>query len=231
MYNGQGGITHLNDILQDVMNPMSSKTKVIEAHNESFRIGDRILQLQNNPEKDIYNGQIGKIIGLNPDDKAKILIADFDGREIEFNVKDLNDITRAYAITIHKSQGSEFPLVILNLTMQNYMMLRRNLLYTANTRAEKNLVMVGEKKAYLMALRTPGNDRKTDLASKIRHELGLKEVVEHNSNANTKQEQVQTEIKEEINEPNDYILTPDLIYSGKIDPMIGMEDIKLKTRD
>lgn len=231
MYNGQGGITHLNDILQDVMNPMSSKTKVIEAHNESFRIGDRILQLQNNPEKDIYNGQIGKIIGLNPDDKAKILIADFDGREIEFNVKDLNDITRAYAITIHKSQGSEFPLVILNLTMQNYMMLRRNLLYTAITRAEKNLVMVGEKKAYLMALRTPGNDRKTDLASKIRHELGLKEVVEHNSNANTKQEQVQTEIKEEINEPKDYILTPNLIYSGKIDPMIGMEDIKLKTRD
>src|SRR5699024_4299842 len=60
MYNGQGGITHLNDILQDVMNPLSAKTKVIEAHNESFRIGDRILQLQNNPEKDIYNGQIGK---------------------------------------------------------------------------------------------------------------------------------------------------------------------------
>lgn len=146
MYNGQGGITHLNDILQDVMNPLSAKTKVIEAHNESFRIGDRILQLQNNPEKDIYNGQIGKIIGLNPDDKAKILIADFDGREIEFGIKDLNDITRAYAITIHKSQGSEFPLVILNLTMQNYMMLRRNLLYTAITRAEKNLVMVGEKK-------------------------------------------------------------------------------------
>ena len=111
------------------------------------------------------------------------------------------------------------------------MMLRRNLLYTAITRAEKNLVMVGEKKAYLMALRTPGNDRKTDLASKIRHVLGLKEVVEHNSNANTKQEQVQTEIKEEIDEPKDYILTPDLIYSGKIDPMIGMEDIKLKTRD
>lgn len=81
--------------------------------------------------------------------RQKILIADFDGREIEFGVKDLNDITRAYAITIHKSQGSEFPLVILNLTMQNYMMLRRNLLYTAITRAEKNLVMVGEKKRIL----------------------------------------------------------------------------------
>ena len=234
MYNGQGGITHLNDILQDVMNPMSSKTKVIEAHNESFRIGDRILQLQNNPEKDIYNGQIGKIIGLNPDDKAKILIADFDGKEIEFGVKDLNDITRAYAITIHKSQGSEFPLVILNLTMQNYMMLRRNLLYTAITRAEKNLVMVGEKKAYIMALRTPGNDRKTDLAFKIRHELGLKEVkTEVKSDESTSQQVLgnNSDRQTKAEEPKDYILTPDLIYSGKIDPMIGMEDIKLKSRN
>lgn len=229
MYNGQGGITHLNDILQDVMNPLSAKTKVIEAHNESFRIGDRILQLQNNPEKDIYNGQIGKIIGLNPDDKAKILIADFDGREIEFGIKDLNDITRAYAITIHKSQGSEFPLVILNLTMQNYMMLRRNLLYTAITRAEKNLVMVGEKKAYIMALRTPGNDRKTELAAKIRHELGLKEV-ENTSSVNTEQEKNKAEVKEENVEPEDYVLTPELIYSGQIDPMIGMEDIKLEEK-
>lgn len=229
MYNGQGGITHLNDILQDVMNPLSVKTKVIEAHNESFRIGDRILQLQNNPEKDIYNGQIGKIIGLNPDDKAKILIADFDGREIEFGIKDLNDITRAYAITIHKSQGSEFPLVILNLTMQNYMMLRRNLLYTAITRAEKNLVMVGEKKAYIMALRTPGNDRKTELAAKIRHELGIKEV-ENTLNVNAEQEKTKTEVKEENVEPENYILTPELIYSGQIDPMIGMEDIKLEEK-
>ena len=229
MYNGQGGITHLNDILQDVMNPLSAKTKVIEAHNESFRIGDRILQLQNNPEKDIYNGQIGKIIGLNPDDKAKILIADFDGREIEFGIKDLNDITRAYAITIHKSQGSEFPLVILNLTMQNYMMLRRNLLYTAITRAEKNLVMVGEKKAYIMALRTPGNDRKTELAAKIRHELGLKEV-ENTSNVNAEQEKNKAELKEENVEPENYILTPELIYSGQIDPMIGMEDIRLEEK-
>ena len=193
---------------------------------------DKILTTEDNYKikvTDIYNGQIGKIIGLNPDDKAKILIADFDGREIEFGIKDLNDITRAYAITIHKSQGSEFPLVILNLTMQNYMMLRRNLLYTAITRAEKNLVMVGEKKAYIMALRTPGNDRKTELAAKIRHELGLKEV-EDTSDVNAEQEKTKTEVKEENVEPEDYVLTPELIYSGQIDPMIGMEDIKLEEK-
>ena len=162
------------------------------------------------------------------------MIADFDGREIEFGVKDLNDITRAYAITIHKSQGSEFPLVILNLTMQNYMMLRRNLLYTAITRAEKNLVMVGEKKAYIMALRTPGNDRKTDLAFKIRHELGLKEVKTEVKNDESTSQQVlgnNSDRQVKAEESKDYILTPNLIYSGKIDPMIGMEDIKLKSRN
>ena len=109
------------------------------------------------------------------------------------------------------------------------MMLRRNLLYTAITRAEKNLVMVGEKKAYIMALRTPGNDRKTELAAKIRHELGLKEV-EDTSKINAEQEETKAEVKEENVEPENYLLTPELIYSGQIDPMIGMEDIKLEEK-
>lgn len=109
------------------------------------------------------------------------------------------------------------------------MMLRRNLLYTAITRAEKNLVMVGEKKAYIMALRTPGNDRKTELATKIRHELGLKEV-EDTSKINAEPEETKAELKEETAEPEEHILTPELIYSGQIDPMIGMEDIRLEEK-
>ena len=113
-------------------------------------------------------------------------------------------------------------------------MLRRNLLYTAITRAEKNLVMVGEKKAYIMALRTPGNDRKTDLAFKIRHELGLKEVKTEVKNDESTSQQVlgnNSDRQVKAEESKDYILTPNLIYSGKIDPMIGMEDIKLKSRN
>ena len=119
MYHGSGGVNNLNDVIQEIMNPPKAKSKFLEVRNEIFRIGDRILQLQNNPEKDIYNGQIGKIISIDEDNSKECMVANFDDREVSFGKKDLADLTRAYAITIHKSQGSEFPLVILNLTMQN----------------------------------------------------------------------------------------------------------------
>ena len=230
MYNGIGGINNLNDIIQNIINPSKIKQKArkeVRAHNEVFHIGDRILQLQNNPEKDIFNGQIGKIIGINEDNNKERLIADFDGREVNFALKDLSDITRAYAITVHKSQGSEFPLVILNLTMQNYMMLRKNFLYTAITRAEKNLVMVGEKKAYEMALKTPGNNRQTDLASKIQLALDIKPLQTLSKKEDLTKENIQDP---KIEEPQEKILTPELIYSGKIDPMIGMDNIRPDTK-
>lgn len=217
MYRGSGGINALNDELQQIMNPAKENSKKLEVHNEQFRIGDRLLQLQNNPEKDIYNGQIGKVVSIDEDNSKRALIANFDDREVAFGKKDLNDLTRAYAITIHKAQGSEFPLVILNLTMQNLVMLRRNLLYTAITRAEQNLVMVGEPQAFKIAMKTPGNDRKTGLASKIQSLL-------------VSQKGAADEGKSEDEQSEDYILTPQKIYSGAIDPMIGMEDVKLTAR-
>ena len=220
MYHGNGGVDNLNDIIQEIMNPPKAKSKSLEAHNETFRIGDRILQLQNNPEKDIYNGQIGKISSIDEENSKECMVAKFDDREVTFGRKDLNDLTRAYAITIHKSQGSEFPLVVLNLTMQNYVMLKRNLLYTAITRAEKNLVLVGDPRAFEAAFNTPGNDRKTGLAAKLRKQLGVTDKQEPVKNENPKEE---TQPKK----PEDYILTPEKIYSGEIDPMIGMEDIHL----
>lgn len=223
MYHGNGGIINLNDILQKIMNPPKAKSKQVEAHNENFRIGDRVLQLQNNPEKDIYNGQIGKVVGIDDHSSDKCLIANFDEREVEFNKKDLSDLTRAYAITIHKSQGSEFPLVVLNLTMQNYVMLKRNLLYTAITRAEKNLVLVGESRAYITALNTPGNDRKTGLTAKLQKEL---KVDQSNDDA----AKTAKKLPPKSAEQEDYILTKEKIYSGEIDPMIGMQDISLKAR-
>ena len=225
MYHGNGGVNNLNDIIQDIMNPPKPKSKFIEVHNEIFRIGDRILQLQNNPEKDIYNGQIGKIISIDEENSQKCMVANFDGREITFSKKDMNDITRAYAITIHKSQGSEFPLVVLNLTMQNFVMLKRNLLYTAITRAEKNLVLVGDPRAFLAAFKTPGNDRKTGLSEKICQQLGIEKTDKAASNKEVKVEE--KEVPKEKQDNDDYILTPDKIYSGEIDPMIGMEDIRL----
>ena len=228
MYLGNGGVTNLNNVIQAILNPSQPKSKVLEAHNEVFRIGDRILQLQNNPEKDIYNGQIGKIISIDEDDANECMIADFDGREVAFSRKDLNDLTRAYAITIHKSQGSEFPLVILNLTMQNFVMLKRNLLYTAITRAEKNLVLVGDPRAFVAAFKTPGNDRKTGLAAKICQQLGITKSLDKSdqSKQHEKAQEMENETdKAEVAE--DFVLTPEKIYSGEIDPMIGMENIKL----
>lgn len=221
MYSGSGGVTNLNDIMQEIMNPEEEHTKRIEAHKEIFRIGDRILQLQNNPEKDIYNGQIGKIVGIDEKNSKKCLIANFDDREVIFAKNELKDLTRAYAITIHKSQGSEFPLVILNLTMQNYVMLKRNLLYTAITRAEKNLVLVGDPRAYIAALKTPGNDRKTALAEKLHKVLDIPVQDRDGHNLNEQDEKINKE---------DYILTPEMIYSGKIDPMIGMEGVELRRK-
>lgn len=221
MYQGPGGVTNLNNVIQEIMNPAKPNSKILEVHDEAFRIGDRVLQLQNNPEKDIYNGQIGKILAIDEKNPQKCMIADFDGREINFSKKDLFDLTRAYAITIHKAQGSEFPLVILSLTMQNYVMLKRNLLYTAVTRAEKNLVLIGDPRAYVMALNTSGNDRQTGLSQKLQEQLGVVSQA-------TPEKMVETpKVDEQVEEkPKDYLLTSELIYAGKIDPMIGMADIK-----
>ena len=201
MYQGPGGINELNVALQDVLNDKHSE-KELKAHDEVFKIGDRVLQLQNNPEKNVYNGQIGKISALEPDQGRNCLVAEFDDREVYYDKKDLLDLTHAYAITIHKAQGSEFPLVILALTRHNYLMLRRNLLYTAITRAAKNLVLVGQPEAFAMALHTPGNDRQTGLVDQLAKLMGPAQQTE------------------------DFILTPKKIKVGHIDPMIGMADLK-----
>lgn len=231
MYHGNGGINNLNDILQDILNPAQAKSKSVSVHEEEFRIGDRILQLQNNPEKDIFNGQIGKVIGIEDKTSKNQLIANFDGREVEFNKKDMLDLTRAYAISIHKSQGSEFPLVVLNLTMQNYVMLKRNLLYTAITRAEKNLVLVGEKRAYEAAFSTPGNDRKTGLTKDLQtvlEKLPKSSQIQAKKNDEAVETQTSNEKVDKDNE--EYILTKENIYSGEIDPMIGMTGVSLKAQ-
>lgn len=227
MYQGDGGVNNLNNVIQQIMNPAKPKSKTLEIHDETFRIGDRILQLQNNPEKDIYNGQIGKIISIDEKNPQKCMTADFDGREISFSKKDLFDLTRAYAITIHKAQGSEFPLVILSLTMQNYVMLKRNLLYTAVTRAEKNLVLIGDPRAYIMALNNSGNDRQTGLSEKLQQQLDVVTSKTATEKADSDELPIN---KTELSETTDYLLTAELIYSGKIDPMIGMQNVKLEAK-
>ncbi|MST79495.1 ATP-dependent RecD-like DNA helicase [Lactobacillus equicursoris] len=227
MYRGESGITHLNDVLQNVINPVSETSKVVEAHQEQFRLHDRVLQLQNNPEKGIYNGEIGKVIAVEPemedeDDDIK-LIVNFDGKEVALTQLDLNNLTRAYAITIHKSQGSEFPLVILCLTMQNYIMLKRNLLYTAITRASSKLVMVGEERAFAQALAVKGNERRTNLVWLLKDHFKPEEGLKADKGQENSAPEEKIPAVEEKAE--DYILTGARISRAEISPMVGMADL------
>lgn len=232
MYKSDSGIYHLNRVLQNQLNPRTAEhQKFIERDGQEFRIGDRVLQLANNPEKDIYNGQIGQIISINYQDTSKYVVVNFDGNEVNLSKLDLNDLTLAYAITIHKAQGSEFPLVILSLTMQNYRMLRRNLLYTAITRARDSLVMVGDKRAYEQAIATPGNERDTALVERIRALLGTATKSEQqNSNITVNSGSDTLELRDppEEEQTTSYLLTKQLIIENAIDPMIGMAETKLK---
>lgn len=205
MYKSDSGVDNLNVILQQILNPEKSDNRQQIAHNnEFFHVNDRVLQLVNNPEKDIYNGQIGKIVTIDKNNNNQILTVDFDRREVKISKMELNDLTLAYAITIHKAQGSEFNLVILALTMQNFRMLQKNLLYTAITRAEKSLVMIGERAAFSRAVKSTGSNRLTSLVDRI----------------NTIFNPIENEPEKG---PESFHLTRELIINNLINPMIGME--------
>jgi exodeoxyribonuclease V alpha subunit len=138
----------------------------LRAPGGEFRPGDKIIQLRNNYDKNLFNGDIGTIVGV--DAEKGTLEADFDGDRHEFARGDLGDLALAYAISIHKSQGSEYPVVIVPLLKAHFMMLQRNLLYTAITRGKKKVFIVGEPAAYSMAVRNSESKlRVTHLREKI----------------------------------------------------------------
>jgi len=148
MHKGDSGAQNLNNILQEVLNDNSVG---IKRGTKYFKIGDKILQTRNNYDKDVYNGDIGIIENINIEES--FITINFDGRLINYDLKDLEEITLAYAITVHKSQGSEYEYVILPFTTQHYMMLQRNLLYTAVTRAKKIIIIIGTYKALNIAIK------------------------------------------------------------------------------
>ena len=147
MYKGDAGANNLNCKLQDVLN---SKKVLLTRGERSFKIGDKVMQLRNNYDKDVYNGDIGLIHNIDMDDQK--LEINFNGKIVPYEFLERDDITLAYAITVHKSQGSEYPCVIMPITTSHYMMLQRNLLYTAVTRASKMMILVGSKQALAMAI-------------------------------------------------------------------------------
>lgn len=145
---GALGTVSLNIELQQYLNP---QTQVIKKYGHCYGVGDKVLQVVNNYDKEIFNGDIGTIIKM--DFEESVLWIDFDGREIEYEFSELDEINLAYATTIHKSQGSEYPVVIIPLAMEHYNLLERNLLYTAVTRGKKLVIVIGQEKALTLAIK------------------------------------------------------------------------------
>jgi exodeoxyribonuclease V alpha subunit len=136
------GTTNLNAVLQSALNPNRA---LLKRGGCEYRIGDKVMQVKNDYDKNVFNGDIGIIKAI--DSGSRIAIVEFDGREVEYDTSNLDQLVLSYAITIHKSQGSEYPIVVMPLTMQFMVMLQRNLLYTGITRAKKAIIIVGSKKA------------------------------------------------------------------------------------
>lgn len=151
MHRGAVGVSELNQRLQDVLNPAREGKAEVRHSSRVFRRGDRVMQTRNDYDRQIFNGDLGVIESIDSEDH--VLMVNFDERLVPCEALQLEELVHAYAISIHKSQGSEFPVVVIPLLMQHYMMLQRNLVYTAVTRARKLVVMVGDRKAIGMAVR------------------------------------------------------------------------------
>jgi exodeoxyribonuclease V alpha subunit len=168
MHRGEAGVKELNRRLQEALNPGTRHKKETRLGERVFRVGDRIMQVRNNYEKGIFNGDIGIISAIDLENQAVEI--SIDENRIPYDYAELDELELAYAISIHKSQGSEFPVVVIPLLTQHYMMLQRNLLYTAITRARQKVVLVGSKKAIAMAVKNDKTaQRNTRLAEMLAH--------------------------------------------------------------
>ena len=171
MNKGITGVRSLNANLQQALNPVQNGN--IVRTGSTFARGDKVMQIQNDYDKSIFNGDVGTVIEV--DASAGELVAEFDSRPIQLSTSDLDYLVLAYAVTVHKSQGSEYPAVVLPLLTEHFLMLRRNLLYTAITRGKRLVVIVGQKRALEIAVRNSDRER--------RHSR-LKELLQAKSSAN-----------------------------------------------
>ena len=213
MYRGQAGIDHINQLMQNLINPVETEQIIFEATDCQYRQGDKVIHLVNDAESNVFNGDLGYITDLLPakytDSKQDELTINFDGNEVIYPRSEWYKIRLAYAMSIHKSQGSEFPVVILPITSSSHRMLQRNLIYTAITRAKSKLILLGEKSAFDFAVKNTGTARNTYLIQRF-SDLLTDEKVIHTSVNN-----LETTVEK-------YILTEENFL--KINPMIGITD-------
>jgi len=165
------GSRNLNARLQEILNPLQStgekELSQIERFGWTFRVGDKVLQTVNNYQKDVFNGDIGRVLTIDPEDQE--VIVEFDNRRVSYEFGELDELALAYAMTIHKSQGSEYPAVIIPLHQQHFIMLQRNLLYTGITRGKKLVTLVGTRRALALAVQRQDTARRyTGLFRRLR---------------------------------------------------------------
>lgn len=235
MYKGAAGIDALNEILQEVFNPL--ETDAIEFNYKAihFRRGDKILHLVNDAEAGVFNGDIGRITdlvaGKYTESKQDELLLDFDGQEVVYPRSDWYKLTLAYAMSIHKAQGSEFATVVVPLVANFSRMLQRNLLYTAVTRARESLILLGEVSAFEQAVARVSGNRKTYLVPRL---TGKEEAIKSDETSSLVSEasvKFDNSPNQSLSHPVKFdkasgkqILTQSSINAGEISPLIGLTD-------
>jgi exodeoxyribonuclease V alpha subunit len=165
MHKGVVGAGNLNQELQQALTPGPDS---LTRGGRNFRLHDKVMQIRNNYEKEVFNGDLGRILRIDPESQEMVI--DFDGRKVPYDYADLDEVVLAYAISIHKSQGSEYPAVVIPILTQHYVLLQRNLIYTGVTRGRKLVVLVGTRKALAMGIK---NDKTKRRYTFLRRRLGL----------------------------------------------------------
>lgn len=166
MHRGEAGVAALNGRLQAALNPPKPGLPERTVGGRVYRQGDRVMQIRNNYDKEVFNGDLGRITAIDLEEQT--LTAVIDDRTVRYDFTELDELVHAYAVSIHKAQGSEFPAVVIPLLTSHYMMLQRNLLYTAVTRAQKLVVLVGSPRAIAIAVRNDASrERHSGLAGRL----------------------------------------------------------------
>ncbi|MBO6047905.1 MAG: ATP-dependent RecD-like DNA helicase [Erysipelotrichaceae bacterium] len=178
MYNGVAGIDALNIMLQELFNPADSFKQELQVGRRLYREGDRVLQLKNRPDDDVYNGDIGTLVEIIPKamdaNQHDRMIVDFDGNFVEYPSTDFNNLTHAYCMSVHKSQGNEFKIVVMAALSDYRIMMRKNLLYTAITRAKRSLFILGSHQVFTNGLKRVDDERRlTTLTSRMTRNMRI----------------------------------------------------------
>ncbi|TLQ41071.1 ATP-dependent RecD-like DNA helicase [Ruoffia tabacinasalis] len=237
MYKGPAGINALNTLLQELLNPPKPRKREINHFDSVFRVGDKVLQLVNNSEDGVYNGDIGRIESIHfkkeTASKVEEITVSFDNVELVYKKSDLDQLTLAYCTSIHKAQGSEYPLVILPLVDMFSRLLQKDILYTAITRAQSSLIMLGNPDSFYKAVTSEKEPRKTFLRDllMVQFDKEASEDEDDEAEEQTKEEEpsqqtpeaeaIQMELEEQIEEP----LELREATINQIDPMINMDGV------